>query len=191
MSNQFLIAISCGVFGLLLMSSAASAFRAITVVGPYIKACWRVELNSFVFFVMFALLWGKHSEEHKIFIRKNWITLIISGVALAAYFSLWTLSLEITSLVRSLLFLSSTLLLIVIQRIIFRPEISLIELIGLIVGFLGIIILYHQDIVIRGRPAWYGDLTAFGGAFAFLIHIKISEHFVAKNASAFLLLYIL
>ena len=191
MSHQLQIVILCGVFGVLLISSAASAFQAITVVGPYMKACWRVELNSFAFFVMFALSWDKHSDEHKIFIRKNWITLIFSGVALAAYFSLWTLSLDITSVAHSLLFLSSTPLLIAIQRIILRQGINLIEIIGVIVGFFGMMIICYQEIG-TGKSTWYGDLAAFGGAFAFLFHIQISEHFVSKNASAyFIIVYLI
>lgn len=167
------------VFAMVALSSAAAAFEQITSVSPFMKACWRLEVSALLQIIPSVYEWRKNSNAVKDMIRDFWSTLAISGLCLGLTFSLWCWSLELTSIAHSLLFSCSTPLVMVVSYYVLCKKVSLLEIIGVIIGFFGLTVVIFGST--QGHDStWYGDLVAFMTAITLAIYIllgkKLMEH---------------
>jgi drug/metabolite transporter (DMT)-like permease len=124
--------------------------------------------------------------------RTDWARLGLAGVFLAAHFGLWTVSLGLTSVASSVVFVSAHPLLVAAgERWWLRAPPSGGVAAGVVLGLVGTILLGAQDL--RGADtALLGDGLAFGGAIALagylLIGRRLRPHlgFVAYSFAVYL-----
>lgn len=100
------------------MSSGGVWFALLHETPPVMKACWRLSLTSILQLPGFARDYQLHLlRADGAELRKRWFSnlplLIATGVVLAVHFDSWSWSVDNTSLTHSLLFVSTTPLLLV------------------------------------------------------------------------------
>ena len=150
---------------ILAVSSAGAVFQMITSVPPLLKASWRLQATS-VILLPFAIYQYKNldSMTKKLTLDKKNIAIIIgSGLCLWLHFGSWVWSLDHTTLPRSLLFVTSHPLVIVVGLWLINKPVKRESSIGAVIGFIGaaIIILGVES---EGKASLIGDLAAFIGA---------------------------
>ncbi|CAG9317508.1 unnamed protein product [Blepharisma stoltei] len=162
-------------------SSAAAAFEKIVSVSPYMKSCWRLQLTALFQFIPGFFECFNNWQESKQMIIRFWPVSRISGICLAALFCLWCVSLNLTSVSHSLLFLSASPLVIVAIFFFKCEKISVFEILGVAVGFLGLSVCIFES---KGSESssWYGDALAFGCAIALAIYILINKTVMTSEA---------
>jgi len=116
--------------------------------------------------------------KKKIFQLKIIGLIFLSGTALALHFGFWITSLDLTSLVHSLLFVCSVPLIFVIGMLVLSIKFWRIvespswgECVGSIIGFVGLAITVIDTSNIGHGPSISGDMLALLGAFAFILYI--------------------
>lgn len=150
---------------ILAVSSAGAVFQMITSVPPLLKASWRLQATS-VILLPFAIFQYKNLDlktKKLTFDKKNIAIIIGSGLCLWLHFGSWVWSLDHTTLPRSLLFVTSHPLVIVLGLWLINKPVKKESSIGAIIGFIGaaIIILGVES---EGKASLIGDLAAFIGA---------------------------
>lgn len=150
---------------ILAVSSAGAVFQMITSVPPLLKASWRLQATS-VILLPFAIFQYKNLDlktKQLTFDKKNIAIIIGSGLCLWLHFGSWVWSLDHTTLPRSLLFVTSHPLVIVLGLWLINKPVKKESSIGAIIGFIGaaIIILGVES---EGKASLIGDLAAFIGA---------------------------
>lgn len=180
MRKEGYLVILASAVGTICIASAASAFDAITIVNPFMKACWRVQLNAFCYFGCILFTWKTNKMIYKSLLKTDLKTMIISGIFQGSHFCLWTLSLELTSVAHSLLFLCSTPLLIVAYHLITCKPIRKLEIVGVLIGFSGMIIICLGGENSEGSTI-EGDLIALAGSFAIWFHFAITEKLLSDQ----------
>ena len=143
---------------------------------PISRACWRLTLTTFLLAPMAIFeydRWVKTSEDRlKMYERKTWLVLLGSGFALAVHFAAWVMSLDMTSLAHSLLFVTTSPLLILIANAVFKGrKPSVLEIIGVMTSLIGAAITLI-DIRDDAKVTAGGDALAFFGAVAIVFHIE-------------------
>ncbi|KAM9979478.1 hypothetical protein ACTFIY_008718 [Dictyostelium cf. discoideum] len=132
----------------------------------------------------------KNKEEIKIklFQRKTILILLGTGIILGFHFSFWIISLDKTTLAHSLLFVTSSPIMIVLVMIIRRAPISKGEIIGCVLGFIGLIITLFDSLFFNNNnndsigssigssksnqnPTVYGDFLALMGAVCIVFYL--------------------
>ncbi|KAM9971178.1 hypothetical protein ACTFIW_011154 [Dictyostelium discoideum] len=141
----------------------------------------------------------KNKEEIKIklFEKKTILILFGTGIILGFHFSFWIISLDKTTLAHSLLFVTSSPIMIVLVMIIRRAPISKGEIIGCILGFIGLIITLFDSLFFNNNnndsigsgsgsgsgsssigsgksnqnPTVYGDFLALMGAVCIVFYL--------------------
>tara|TARA_B100001996_G_C18658801_1_gene592240 strand:+ start:744 stop:1706 length:963 start_codon:yes stop_codon:yes gene_type:complete len=150
---------------ILAVSSAGAVFQMITSVPPLLKASWRLQATS-VILLPFAIYQYRNLDlkTKKLTLEMKNIGIIIgSGLCLWLHFGSWVWSLDHTTLPRSLLFVTSHPLVIVVGLWLINKPVKKEASIGAVIGFIGaaIIILGVES---EGKASLIGDLAAFIGA---------------------------
>jgi drug/metabolite transporter (DMT)-like permease len=98
---------------------------------------------------------------------ETWGWMSLAGLSYAVHFITWIWSLDLTSLAHSLLFVTLTPMLFVIWKVICCKSIHLYEVVGCVMGMLGLGLMV-ADYAIEGeeRVDYRGDMLAFVGAVA-------------------------
>jgi drug/metabolite transporter (DMT)-like permease len=185
MSKTAILVWLAALTGTIFISTAATAFAAIKHVDPYIKSAWRTQVTSYCYF--FAILFTLKSSKQKYQdFRKIYMTrAILSGVSVGVHYCTWVLSLTLTSVAHSLLFVCSTPLLMVIYYLIRRKPVQKSEIIGVVVGFTGMIVICIEKNSPEGAT-FLGDMVALVGSVAIGIHLQLSEDLVNKGGFFYL-----
>lgn len=95
------------------MSSGGVWFALLIGTPPILKACWRLTLTSLVQAPFFAYQWIRGTNRARAVWWAELPWLAVSGISLGVHFASWSWSIDHTSLTHSLLFVSTTPLLIV------------------------------------------------------------------------------
>lgn len=150
---------------------------------PISRACWRLTLTTF--FLAPLSLWESRTSSRapsegerlemkhsKMYERKTWLTLLGSSFALAIHFAAWVASLDMTSLAHSLLFVTTSPLLVLVWNAVFkRRRPSVMEIVGVLVSLAGASIAL-LDIREDAQVTAHGDALAFLGAVSIVFHIE-------------------
>jgi drug/metabolite transporter (DMT)-like permease len=104
----------------------------------------------------------------------NKIWLAGSGTALAIHFACWVASVQRTSLTHSLLFVSATPVLLALLTLIRRQPISVGELYGTALGFIGTLVL-SSSAVSEEEVTVLGDLLALSASAAVIPYLLIGR----------------
>ena len=149
------------------------------------KSSWRMQVTALCYLLPLLYTWSSNKSAYLSILSKEWHRIVLGGVLLGAHYGLWTLSLELTSVAHSLLFLCSTPLLIITYALLTRQEVKTLELVGTITGFVGMVVIIMQGKNQEGTT-WYGDLVALAGNFAIWMHYNISERLMQHRPILYL-----
>lgn len=169
--------------GALMVGSSATAFAAINSVDPYMKSAWRTEITSICF--IFPMLYFYKSSSYKSFLKANLFRTFLSGSLMGAHYCLWVLSLDLTSVAHSLLFVCSTPLLMIIYFFATKKPVKKSEILGVLVSLAGMIVICVEKNSPEGATV-LGDIVALIGAAAIGMSFIVSEDLVAKGGVGYL-----
>jgi len=141
-------------------------------------AFWRVFIASLILWTVGLLrdsFGGFHPGGRTILYS------IVSGGFLAAHFLLWMESLFMIPVsVSTTVVVTYPLLSVLIDRLIFKEEMSLLQIVGLLLGFIGVLLFMHPYVLAEGNI--YGVLFSFGGALCAVGYFSMGR-FVRKRTS--------
>ena len=143
------------------VSSAGAVLQSMTEIPPILRASWRMQGTALVLLPGFIFQLSK--VDRSIFTMRDFVIIFISSIFLAAHFGSWVWSLDHTSLVHSLLFVTSHPLVVVLLMPILGSEIRRGHILGASIGFFGAA-LTLKDIDSGGEVTLIGNLFAFIGA---------------------------
>ena len=146
---------------LLAVSSAGAVLQSMSDIPPILRASWRMQGTALI--LLPGFIFQLYSVERNMFSKKDISIIILSSLFLAAHFGSWVWSLDHTSLVHSLLFVTSHPLVVVLLMPILGSAIRKGHVIGASVGFFGAV-LTLKDIDSGGEVTLIGNLFAFIGA---------------------------
>ena len=143
------------------VSSAGAVLQSMTEVPPILRASWRMQGTALI--LLPGFIYQLYKTDRSIFELKDMLIILISSIFLAAHFGSWVWSLDHTSLVHSLLFVTSHPLVVVLLMPILGSEIRRGHILGASIGFFGAA-LTLKDIDSGGEVTLIGNLFAFIGA---------------------------
>lgn len=171
-------------------SSGGVWFILLSDTPAVLRASWRLMLTSFMQLPGFIRDFYRADEDMRTAFFRSFTRLIIAGVALAIHFCAWSLSLNMTSLSHSLLFVCTTpILLVGFQTMTFiclskfsdrfKSPPTLLEVLGSLVGFGAACILANEAAAnstvdpnsLQHEPTLLGDLVATLGAAAMGVYL--------------------
>ena len=158
---------------LLAVSSAGVVLQAMSEVPPLLRASWRMQGTALVLLPGFIYQFRKMGSDGVS--TKDWKIILASSVFLAIHFGAWVWSLDHTSLVHSLLFVSIHPLVLVLLM----PAIGLAvrrgHITGVMVGITGAL-LSLGDVEPGGEVTVLGDAAAFLGAVTVVGYLLAGRH---------------
>jgi len=169
---------------LLAMSSAGSVLRKLETVPPLLRASWRLQATSALLGIGFMFQWRQQPDD----IRRRFVKydvlgiLLASGLCLGLHFGAWVISLDLTTLPHSLLWVTSHPLIIVVGSLLLRQHVWPGEIAGSIVGFAGggIVLLDAKTDTQSGGGG--KDASLQGDACAFLGAVAIVGYLIAGRS---------
>ena len=158
-----------GVFG---VSSAGAILSHVDSIPPLMRASWRLQITVLMLlpFAVWQYRQMELASRKRLFERRTLLIIGGSGIALAAHFGTWVTSLDHTSLVHSLLFVTSHPIIIVIGTAILVRRPHRLETAGAILGLVGASITL-LDAKNSGEVTLWGDMLAFAGAITVIGYI--------------------
>ena len=165
---------------LLAVSSAGAVLQQMGEVPPLLRASWRMQGTSLVLLPGFAYQWFR--MERSSISRNDWLLMFASSVFLALHFGSWIWSLDNTSLVHSLLFVTSHPLVVVALMPILGNSVRKGHVAGALVGFVGAAITLGD---VRGGDGvtLMGDLAAFFGAVTVVGYLFIGRYLRSEKGT--------
>ena len=155
------------------VSSAGAILQSMEEIPPFLRASWRMQGTSIILFPLF-LFQILNSNEYKLSLQD--VKLIFaSSIFLALHFGSWVWSLDNTSLVHSLLFVTSHPIIIVLIMPILGSSVTKSHIFGAFLGVFGAIITFG-DIDKGGEVSFIGDFAAFIGAVTVVGYMFIGRH---------------
>ena len=143
------------------VSSAGAVLQSMTEIPPILRASWRMQGTALI--LLPGFIFQLYYLDRSIFNMKDVTIIFISSIFLAAHFGSWVWSLDHTSLVHSLLFVTSHPLVVVLLMPILGSKIRRGHVLGASIGFFGAA-LTLKDIDSGGEVTLIGNLFAFIGA---------------------------
>jgi len=143
------------------VSSAGAVLQSMSEIPPILRASWRMQGTALI--LLPGFIFQLSSLDRNLFSSKDAVIILLSSIFLAAHFGSWVWSLDHTSLVHSLLFVTSHPLVVVLLMPILGSKIRRGHVIGASVGFFGAA-LTLKDIDADGEVTLIGNFFAFIGA---------------------------
>ncbi len=156
------------------VSSAGAVFEMIEGVAGLTKAAWRLQATSLVLLPGFLLQYSRADSALRNEWRGSLGLLCASGLCLALHFGTWLVSLDMTTLTHSLLFVTAHPLVIIVGLWLLRRPATRMQSVGALVGFVG------AAVVVGGGGeeagvSLYGDFLAFLGAVTVVGYLVIGR----------------
>ena len=155
------------------VSSAGIVLQEMREVPPLLRASWRMQGTSLVLLPGFIYQAKKHGMGG--YTLRDAAIMAISGLFLAAHFGSWVWSLDHTSLVHSLLFVTAHPLVVVAIMPFFGSTVRRGHFTGAAIGFTGAAITL-LDVGKGGNVSLIGDLAAFLGAITVVGYLMAGRH---------------
>ena len=163
---------------LVAISSAGLVFQELGEVPPLLRASWRMQATCIVLLPLF--LWQWQLLRKLQISLQDILILLSSSLCLGMHFGFWVWSLDHTSLVHSLLFVTSHPLVIVVLMPILGQQLRKGHICGTVLGVLGALITL-QDTEDNGTVTLIGDLVAVAGAVAVVGYFYAGHHLRSKR----------
>jgi len=161
------------VIAVIAVSSAGAILQQMSAVPPLLRASWRMYATSIV--LLPGLLYQLSNDKLVKPNKRDCILIIYSSIFLAMHFGSWIWSLDNTSLVRSLLFVTSHPLVVVSIMPIIGLTVKKGHVYGATIGFIGAVITLG-DIDSFGEISLAGDAAAFFGAITVVGYLFIGKY---------------
>ncbi len=160
------------VAGVVGVSSAGAILSHVDSIPPLMRASWRLQITVLMLlpFAVWQYRQMELASRKRLFERRTLLIIGGSGIALAAHFGTWVTSLDHTSLVHSLLFVTSHPIIIVIGTAILVRRPHRLETTGALLGLVGASITL-LDAKNSGEVTLWGDMLAFAGAITVIGYI--------------------
>lgn len=171
--------------GSIFIGTSATAFSAIKSIDPYMKSAWRTQITCYCYLILVICTYKSSKEKYLQFNQKFLKRSLFSGLTLGIHYSAWMLSLDLTSVAHSLLFLCSTPILMVLYYLARRKPLKKSEIIGVIVGCAGMIIICIEKNSPEGATV-LGDMMALIGSAAIGMHFVLSENLTNEGGFYYL-----
>lgn len=156
-------------FGSIIAVSTASILIKMSSAEPLVVAAYRLIFASLLIFPMFLQQGGL--RELKEVDRRSILTLTVVGIVLAVHFVSWISSLNYTTVVSSVVFGHiDPIFVLVVSHFFLKERISRRRILGVVIAFVGIIIITIGDFGIGGTNL-YGDILALIGAVMLGIYV--------------------
>ena len=151
------------------------------------KSAWRLQITCYCYIILVNCTYKSNKEKYLQFKQKFIKRSLFSGLTLGIHYSTWMLSLDLTSVAHSLLFLCSTPLLMVYYYMARRKPIQKSEMIGVLVGCAGMIIICIEKNNPEGATV-LGDMMALLGSAAIGMHYLLSENLTNEGGIYYLMI---
>jgi drug/metabolite transporter (DMT)-like permease len=130
---------------------------------PFVIAAYRMGITTLILLPLVVI---KYRDEFKKIERKDLLFMIAIGIILAIHFASWISSLEDTSVASSVILVTShPMFVAIVSHYVLKEKLRTIGYIGIIVAFLGIIVLTSGDLL-KGGANFRGDILALIGSIA-------------------------
>ncbi len=155
-----------------LIAVVAVSFSAILIrwsdAHPFVIAAYRMGITSLI---LLPLVLARYLPEIRKIERNELLFMMAIGMILALHFGSWIASLNETSVASSVILVTShPLFVAIVSHYIFREKLQIIGYLGIIIAFVGIIILTVGDFGLGGSNLM-GDVLALIGSIAAGIYI--------------------
>jgi len=150
--------------GMLAVSSAAILISFARAEGmPAVAiAAWRLTLASLVL-APFALAHSRN--EWRALEPRELALAVVSGISLALHFAFWISSLDYTSVMSSVVFVSTNPLFVALASVfVLRESLKRATIIGIVIAMLGSVLIGASDLGSAGAESLQGDVLALLGA---------------------------
>ncbi len=128
---------------------------------PFVIAYYRLGFTCLI--LLPFLIWYGGLSEIRSFSRRDWLLVILSGVALSFHFGLWIVSLSLTLVSTSVILVTShPIFVAAISHFLMNEKVKKIAAIGIVVAFSGVVTISLSDYS-EGGDNLVGDLLAFLG----------------------------
>lgn len=165
------------ILGIVAASFGAILIRFASEASPLAISAWRLTIAAIV---LVPVAWMR---KERTLTPKATIWCLVSGVALALHFILWTTSLSYTSVASSVLFVTTHPLFVGLGSfLLLKERLSNRMLIGVSIAVFGGALIGFGDIQLSGT-ALRGDLLAIGGGLMVAVYFMIGRH-VRQTVSA-------
>jgi len=171
---KYYLLLGVGIFGI----SWGSILTRISGAPGYVCATWRIVFSTIILFLLFG--W-KHIDEIKEIFKEKLLIAFIAAISLALHLLLWMESLSYTSVAISTTIVDThPIFATIITYIFLKEKPTRIQILGLIIAFIGVIILFSPwKVDISGL---YGPILAFIAAIAEAVYLS-SGRFMRKKYS--------
>lgn len=174
------------IVGLLSFAFAPIMVRLAAVSNPVALAVWRTFFAVIAIGPFYVFQKKQITPSQQISKTKKNLLLISSGTLLGLHFILWISSLKYTSVASaSVLVTIHPIILILVERLVFKVKFHVLVWIGVFISFLGSVGLSWADsLQLSGNfpDALFGDVLAFLAAVVFAIYFIISQK-IRKHTS--------
>lgn len=160
---------------LLAVSSAAVVFASVPDVPTFTLAAWRLQLTALLLTPAAIYQYRQLTTDDKRRLLKDSLLVLASGGFLALHFACWVWSIHHTSLTHALLYGSTAPVLIAVGTLMIRKPISTGEILGTVLGLVGIVLLIRANKVDQ-QVTLAGDFAGFLTAVFFCGYIVIGAH---------------
>ena len=150
--------------GILAASSSAFfvVFARVEGIPAIAIAAIRLTLASCI---VFPIAFTRSRREWRALSRSDWALAVLAGVLLGLHFAFWISSLDFTSVMSSIVFVSTNPLFVgVVSVLLFRESLQRGTVIGIIVAAIGSVIIGIADAQSVGASSLWGNLLALLGA---------------------------
>jgi len=141
--------------------SFASIFIKWSESDPFVIAAYRLALTCAM--LLPYLVWTHGLQKIKSFRKREALLVILSGVALAAHFELWIVSLGFTLVSTSVILVTShPIFVATVQHFLLKEHVQRIAVVGIVIAFSGVAVIAFSDYSV-GEDTLFGDALAFFG----------------------------
>ena len=158
---------------LIAVSSAGIVLQSMSEVPPLLRASWRMQGTALVLLPGFIYQYSRMTAGSVT--SKDWSIMLLSSIFLGAHFGSWVWSLDHTSLVHSLLFVSIHPIVLVLLMPLMGISVRRGHILGVSIGLAGAL-LSLGDIDSGGEVTMAGDAAAFLGAATVVGYLLAGRH---------------
>ena len=158
---------------LLAVSSAGVVLQSMSEVPPLLRASWRMQGTALILLPGFVYQFMRMDRGS--ISTRDWQVILASSTFLAIHFGAWVWSLDHTSLVHSLLFVSIHPLVLVLLMPVIGTAVRRGHVAGVLVGITGAL-MSLGDVEAGGEVTVLGDAAAFLGAVTVVGYLLAGRH---------------
>jgi drug/metabolite transporter (DMT)-like permease len=180
------------VMALVAISSAATAFQFLKGVSGSLKAAWRLQVCAYVMLTLQTFDWVKRFNDCCRMWHQGWKHMLCGGVLVGLHYTLFAMSLQLTSMAHCLVFLCCDPIVLVLYQLVTSQPLYKWEVLGMTLSMSGIFLVILdidwtscqencQDEVTQAT--WYGDLLALLSMLTYALYMIISQTMLKERRS--------